>query len=80
MRSLAAGTSLAYAEAAAWSLFNDSMPPSPEAVYAAVRHACPASAGVADIDFVWDLVLVRLAEMQAAADGYAVPSINERAA
>lgn len=71
------GVTLARADAAARALFVSDRPPAPEAIYAVLRPMC---ASAAEADEVWDFVLVRLAELQCAADGFPVPSINERAA
>lgn len=71
------GVAIARADQAARALFVAGQPPSPDAIYAAVRPLCETPA---EADVVWDFVLVRLAELQAAADGFPVPSINERAA
>ena len=71
------GVAIARAEAVALRLFEDGRPPAPEAIFAELRPLC---ADIKETDAVWGLVLVRLAEMQAAADGFPVRSINERAA
>lgn len=78
MRSSPTGVTLARAEDVALALFVDGTPPAPEAIFAALRPLC---ASAAEADDVWDYVLVRLAELQAEADGFPVScSINERAA
>lgn len=74
---LTEGVALARAEAVALQVFRNGQPPTPDAIYAALRPLC---ADPRETDQVWALVQVRLAEMQAAADGYPVTSINERAA
>lgn len=72
------GLLLARAENAARALFCDGQPPAPEEIYAVLRPECASAAEAAE---AWDFVLVRLAELQAAADGYPPKfSINERAA
>lgn len=71
------GVAIARADVAARALFRDGVPPSPDAIYAQLRPVCGSALEIVQ---VWDIVLVRLAEMQAAADGYPARSINERAA
>ncbi len=74
---LTEGVAVARAEVAASQLFVPGATPSQDAICGAVRALC---ANAREAIQVWDLVLIRLAELQAAADGFPVASINERAA
>lgn len=74
---LSPGVAIARAEAVALRVFVAGRTPAPEEIYGVLRPLC---ASIAETEQVWQLVSVRLAELQAAADGFPVRSINVRAA
>lgn len=68
---------IARADIVARAVFVPNAVPDPLRIYAELRPLC-ADAG--ETEQVWQLVSIRLAELQSAAEGCPVISINERAA